>query len=67
MQLCCKGARQSHTPHMLPSLPTCTCNCAGAFVNRKAATPSSADELWEPLPGSKGALPYTMGYTHRMK
>lgn len=41
--------------------------CAGAFVNRKQPAPSSPSELHEPLPGSKGALPYTMAYTPRMK
>jgi hypothetical protein len=40
---------------------------AGAYINRKQPTPATPSELYEPAAGSKGALPYTMEYTPRMK
>lgn len=49
----------------------CCCWCAlpiaGAMTKRKLTAPSDVRDLYEPEPGTKGALPFKMAHTHRMK
>lgn len=48
-------------------LKDCVCSATGAFAKRSLATPANPHDLYDPVPGKDGALPFKMAHTERMK